>query len=92
MNVLVEGLEVDAAWLVRRVIVELDGHGFHGTRAAFERDRKRDMALQLAGHSVLRLTHRRLETEGPWVVEALRSLLAARAGNEGGERSREEAR
>ena len=77
VNVLVEGFEVDAAWLDRGVIVELDGHAFHGTRAAFERDRKRDMTLQLAGHSVLRLTWRRLEDDGARVAQALRSLLAA---------------
>jgi very-short-patch-repair endonuclease len=63
MNVVVAGLEVDAAWRRERLIVELDGYEFHRTRAAFERDRARDATLQAAGYRVLRLTHRRLTSD-----------------------------
>src|SRR4051812_29446951 len=49
LNLLVEGLEVDAVWRDRRVVLELDGRSTHGTAEAFERDRERDRALQVAG-------------------------------------------
>jgi hypothetical protein len=45
--------EVDAVWPDRRLAVELDSREFHETRAAFERDRRRDTALQLAGYRIL---------------------------------------
>jgi hypothetical protein len=51
-NVLIEGMEVDAVWPRPRMIVELDGFAFHRHRAAFERDRVRDAALQRAGYRV----------------------------------------
>lgn len=76
VNVLVAGLEVDAVWQSQRLVVELDGHAFHRSRAAFERDRIRDAALQLAGYRVLRLTYRRLEAEPGVLAETVRSLLA----------------
>jgi very-short-patch-repair endonuclease len=44
-NSIVEGFEVDAAWRIERVILEVDGHAFHAARAAFERDCRRDPAL-----------------------------------------------
>lgn len=75
VNVIVAGFEVDALWPDRRLVVELDGYAFHRTRAAFERDRARDAALQLAGYRVLRLTARRLGEEPAAVAEAVRRLL-----------------
>ncbi len=60
-----------------RLIVELDGYAFHRTVAAFERDRRRDAALQLAGYRVMRFTHRRLEAERATVVETVRAMLSA---------------
>ena len=60
-----EGYEVDVAWLDHRLVVELDSHGYHGTRAAFEDDRVRDAILQAAGYRVIRITHRRLERSRP---------------------------
>jgi very-short-patch-repair endonuclease len=56
--------------------VELDGHAYHRSRAAFERDRIRDATLQLAGYRVLRVTHARLEREPDAITGAVRSLLA----------------
>jgi len=76
-NVLVEGYEVDAVWLDQRLIVELDSHGYHGTRAAFEDDRERDAILQLAGYRVIRITHRRMEAAPGEVVQLLRALLSS---------------
>jgi hypothetical protein len=78
LNAVVAGLEVDALWPSQRLIVELDGYAYHRTRAAFERDRGRDAALQIAGYRVLRVTHRRLATEPAAIVGAVRSLLSAR--------------
>ncbi len=76
-NLWIAGGEADVAWPDRRLVVELDGHAFHGTRAAFERDRERDAAVQLAGYSVLRVTHRRLEREPEELVAAVQALLCA---------------
>ena len=75
VNALVAGFEVDAVWPAERLIVELDGHEFHHTRAAFERDRARDTALQLAGYRVIRLTYARLISEPEEVTGAMRTLL-----------------
>jgi very-short-patch-repair endonuclease len=77
VNVLVEGFEVDMAWRDRRLVVELDGYAFHQTRAAFERDRARDAALQVAGYRVLRVTARRLADEPAAIAEAISRLLAS---------------
>ena len=78
VNVKVAGMEVDMLWPEQRLVVELDGHAYHRTRAAFERDRIRDAALQQAGHRVLRVTDRRLGAEPAAVVETVRSLLDVR--------------
>jgi hypothetical protein len=75
-NVEILGREVDAYWPVVRLIVEADSFEFHRHRAAFERDRARDAAMQAAGYRVVRLTHRRLEREPEIVASQLRSLLA----------------
>jgi hypothetical protein len=75
-NVWVAGHEVDVVWHDQRLVVELDGHEFHRTRAAFERDRKRDADLQLAGYRVVRITQLRLNVEPHAVVTMLRSMLA----------------
>ena len=43
--------------------MELDGYAAHGTRAAFERDRARDLRLQAEGWRVVRLTWRQLDDD-----------------------------
>ncbi len=75
LNTLVEGYEVDALWMPRKLIVELDGYAFHRSRTAFERDRARDVDLQLAGYRVVRITARRLDRDPERVIAARRSLL-----------------
>jgi very-short-patch-repair endonuclease len=54
-NVLIEGVEVDAAWPDKRLIVELDSWEYHKTRQEFERDRRRDRQLAAKGWTVLRI-------------------------------------
>jgi very-short-patch-repair endonuclease len=71
----VMGREVDALWPAARLMVEADSWQFHGHRAAFERDRERDAAMQAEGYRVIRLTHRRLEREPAVVADQLRRLL-----------------
>jgi very-short-patch-repair endonuclease len=75
-NVRVAGHEVDLLWRAQRVIVEVDGFAYHGTRAAFERDRRRDAALLAAGYRVIRLTWRQITEEPAAVAALLGGLLA----------------
>jgi hypothetical protein len=74
--------EVDCAWPARRLVVELDGHATHSTRAAYERDRARDRVLQAAGWRVVRVTWRQLHGDPDRVAADLAALLAryAQAG------------
>lgn len=77
VNVPVAGIEVDFLWRQARVVVEVDGYAFHRDRAAFERDRRRDAALQRIGHRVIRLTDRRVVGEPAAVIRDVRALLAS---------------
>lgn len=74
-NTTVLGFEVDALWPRQRLAVELDSWEFHSHRAAFERDRARDSALQAAGYRVIRVTHRRIHQERDTLENEIRSLL-----------------
>ncbi len=74
-NVEVLGREVDAFWPRARLMVEADSWSFHRHRAAFERDRARDAAMQADGYRVIRLTHRRMKREPEQVAGELRRLL-----------------
>lgn len=67
---------MDTAWRATRLVVELDGHAFHASRQAFERDRVRDAALQLEGYRVIRVTHSRLRAHSAAVIATVRELLA----------------
>ena len=67
--------EVDAVWESQRLIVEVDGYRYHGTRARFERDRRKDADLMLAGYRVLRITWRRLTKESEQVIALLAAAL-----------------
>ena len=68
---------VDFHWRDARLVVETDGRATHDTPHAFEEDRRRDLALTLAGWHVVRLSWRQV-VEGPRRVAALlRSRLRA---------------
>lgn len=75
-NITVCGYEVDAAWVERKLVVELDSFEFHGTRGAFERDRERDTKLQLEEFRPIRVTHRRIKRDAAGLEADIRSFLA----------------
>ncbi len=79
MNFVEHGFELDCYWPEFRFAVELDLFETHGTRAAFERDRKRQEDLLLHGITVTRVTGSRLEREPEKVIERVARLLSARA-------------
>jgi len=78
VNARICGLQVDLLWRAERLVVEIDGHRFHGHRGAFEHDRKRDQMLVAAGYRVIRVTWRQLVDEPLAVgVRIGRALSAA---------------
>jgi very-short-patch-repair endonuclease len=74
-------MEVDFCWPDHHVIVETDGWRFHGTRTAFERDRRRTTRLQLAGWIVVRFTYDDVVRHPGYVVASLWRLLASTVGD-----------
>jgi very-short-patch-repair endonuclease len=69
--------ELDARWPEQRLIVECDGFATHGTRKAFEADRARDRALQVAGWRVVRITWRQLTNDADVLARQLAALLGS---------------
>jgi very-short-patch-repair endonuclease len=64
--------------------VELDLFETHGTRAAFERDRRRQEELKLLGIEMVRITKPRLDREPEQVLRNLAALLERRGREVGG--------
>lgn len=75
-NVFIEGMEVDAVWHDRQLVVELDGWEHHRTKDAFQRDRERDVRLLAAGWRVARFTHRQVTVRPAEVASTIAALLA----------------
>ena len=69
-------VEPDFLWRDVRLIVETDGRQCHDTASAFERDRRRDQQLQMAGWRVVRCTWRQVVDEPVELSRTLRALLA----------------
>lgn len=77
-NLFVEGYELDAYWPAERFAVELDTYDYHGSRAAFEADRRRQEDLKLVGIEMVRITGVRMDGEPRAVANRVRLLLAQR--------------
>lgn len=78
MNYIVAEFELDACWPELRFAVELDVFETHGSRAAFERDRRRQEELKLLGVETIRVTKPRLDGEPQAVMRNLSLLLERR--------------
>jgi very-short-patch-repair endonuclease len=75
VNRRVQGMEVDFSWPAHRLVAEVDGFRYHGTRAAFERDRVRDATLTAAGWRVVRFTDRQVRRAAAATAQLLEALL-----------------
>ncbi|HEU4705701.1 MAG TPA: hypothetical protein VFS64_00760 [Solirubrobacterales bacterium] len=78
MNFNVAEFELDACWPELRFAVELDLFETHGSRAAFERDRRRQEELKLIGVEMIQITKPRLDSEPKAVLRNLATLLERR--------------
>jgi very-short-patch-repair endonuclease len=79
-NARVAGYEVDAFWPEHRLVIEVDGYAYHGHRAQFERDRRKDLALTAAGYRVIRISWRQL-TQEPFALIAVISAALSDSRN-----------
>lgn len=79
VNTRIGAFEVDFLWPEERVIVEVDGYDFHASKAAFERDHRRDATLQGLGFRILRFTWRQLTQEPEFVLDQLAPALSRAA-------------
>jgi hypothetical protein len=70
-----EPVEVDLLWEKERLAIETDGEQTHGTRAAFQEDRRRDQILTAAGYRVARVTWRQVDDELNVVVARIQRML-----------------
>ena len=75
VNVRIGRHEVDFMWRDQRLVVEVDGFAFHSSRAAFERDRRRDSELSSQGFRVTRVTWRQIVDEPVALVARLATAL-----------------
>jgi very-short-patch-repair endonuclease len=76
VNATVCGYDVDFLWREHRRVVELDGYAYHSMPGAFERDRRRDVDLELAGYRVTRFTYRQVAFAPDDTLRRTRLLLA----------------
>jgi len=71
---------VDFAYLDEEIILEADSRRWHLISEAFDTDRRRDIAAQLAGWIVLRFTWKMITDEPDFVVNSVRNALSMRSG------------
>ena len=67
----------DFYWPAARLVVETDGRAHHERRAAFERDRQRDLDLAALGIQTLRVTWRMVTRQEPELARTLRARTFA---------------
>ena len=75
VNARLHGYEVDFQWPAARLVVEIDSYTYHRSWAQRQRDLRRDAALQVRGHRVLRLTGDRLRADADAVFAEIAALL-----------------
>lgn len=75
VNVKVGPYEVDFLWREPRLVVEVDGYGYHSSRASFRSDRARDRYLAGRGLTVLRFADEELNDVPLAVASAVQARL-----------------
>lgn len=75
----IAGYNADFLWHAEKVVLEIDSWQFHGHRRAFERDRRKDMALADAGYHVIRVTWRQFTEEPLALIAHIARALDRRA-------------
>jgi very-short-patch-repair endonuclease len=78
VNNFIEGYELDFYWEPERFAVELDSWEHHRARRSFERDRKRQDELAMAGIETIRITGTRLKHEPREVANRIAEHLHRR--------------
>ena len=76
-------LEVDFLWPAERVVVEVDSLAFHADPSRLAEDRRRDVALTLAGYERLRFAWADVTRRSATTAAQIRSLLRRRAPTAG---------
>ena len=74
----IEG-RVDFAYEAEEIVLEADSRRWHGLFDAFEEDRRRDIAAQLAGWIVLRITWKMITEDPGFVVDSVKQALMLRS-------------
>ena len=75
---------VDFAYIDEEILIEGDSRRWHLLFEAFENDRRRDIAAQLAGWMVIRVTWKMITEEPSFVVETVRQALFVRSSHSRG--------
>lgn len=73
----IEG-RVDFAYVDREILLEADSRRWHGFPDDFENDRRRDIAAQLSGWIVLRITWKMITEDPEYVINSVRAALELR--------------
>lgn len=69
---------IDLAYPDYQILIEGDSRRWHGTFDAFETDRSRDNAAQIAGWIVMRVTWRMIKNEPSKVLQTVKAALESR--------------
>jgi very-short-patch-repair endonuclease len=78
-QVRVAGYTVDLFWPDHRVAFEIDGFRFHTSRSAFDRDRRKDLALKAAGVDPNRVSRDQVVHEPLMTVASIAAALTRAA-------------
>ncbi len=76
LNAKIGSMTVDAVWWEQRVIVEIDGHGGHRTKAQIERDRRRELHARRHGFTLIRYYGEQLTDERELVSNDILAALS----------------
>jgi very-short-patch-repair endonuclease len=75
-QVRIAGYRVDFVWREQRVVFEIDGYRFHTSRSAFDRDRRKDLALKQAGYDPNHFSRDQVKCEPLNVIASVAGALA----------------